>query len=93
MSCTTANYKCMTVKVNTTIKKNKFSCIMFDNVGTQDLYINGLLVKPDTYYGFNEKPGVFINTDFNVVFGTDPGKTNQVNIVETFYKQSECEQE
>ena len=91
MSCKTANYKCLTVRENTTIKKNKFSCIMFDNVGTQDLFVNGLLVKPDTSIEFNEEDHIFINTDFNVVFGTDGTKVNQVNVIETFYKDSECE--
>lgn len=83
----TANYKCLTMRDNGTIKKNEFSCIMFNNVGTQNVFVNGLLVKPDTSIEFNEDYNVFINTDFNILFDTDNSKTNQLNIVETFYKQ------
>ena len=83
----TANYKCLSMVDNGTIKKNEFACIMFHNVGTQDVYVNGLLVKPDTSLEFNEDYNIFINSDFNIVFDGDVSKKNLLNIVETFYKQ------
>ena len=77
-----ASYTTKVIKENTTIQRDNFSCIAFDNIGQSPIRVNDIAIS------FNEDPGVIINTDFLIEFTpVTPGDSQMVNCVMTFYKE------
>lgn len=86
MRTKTASYRTEQITANKTIRRDLFSCIAFQNVGTQNAYINNILILPNTSVEFNELHDTIIYTDFNITFDTDASKTNKLNCIITYYK-------
>lgn len=83
-----ASYTTKVIKENTTIQRDNFSCIAFDNIGQSPIRVNEIIVPSGASVWFNEDPGVLINTDFLVEFTpVNPGDSQLVNVVMTFYKE------
>lgn len=62
-------YRFQTVKQNTTLLHDDFSCIMFNNQGDTDAIVNNnVIIRPGEAVSFNEDPEVRIDTDFSVKF-------------------------
>lgn len=84
-----ASYASKVVTDNTTIQRDQFSCIVFDNVGDSPIKVNGIFLNAGTTAQFNEDPGTVINTDFLVEFTPlNPGDLQMVNVVMTYYKET-----
>lgn len=83
-----ASYTTRIVKENTTIQRDKFSCIAFYNIGQSPIRVNDIIIPSSAEISFNEDPGVIINTDFLIEFiPVNPGDTQLVDCVMTFYKE------
>ena len=83
-----ASYATKVITNNTTIQRDQFSCIVFDNVGDSPIKVNGIFLNAGTTAQFNEDPGTVINTDFLVEFTPlNPGDLQMVNVVMTYYKE------
>lgn len=83
-----ASYTTKVIKENTTIQRDNFSCIAFDNIGQSPIRVNDIVIPSGSAISFNEDPGVIINTDFLIEFTpVTPGDSQMVNCVMTFYKE------
>ena len=83
-----ASYATKVITTNTTIQRDQFSCIVFDNVGDSPIKVNGIFLNAGTTEQFNEDPGTVINKDFLVEFTPlNPGDLQMVNVVMTYYKE------
>lgn len=84
-----ASYATKVITTNTTIQRDQFSCIVFDNVGDSPIKVNGIFLNAGTTAQFNEDPGTVINTDFLVEFTPlNPGDLQMVNVIMTYYKET-----
>jgi len=87
-----ARYKNELVTENKIIRADGFSCISFENIGTNDVYLNETIpMYPDSGISrfFNEKPWTEIDTDFNISFDdTVENGTNQVVVIYTYYDKT-----
>lgn len=85
-----ATYKTMTIKENDIIRSDTFSCIAFQNVGTKNVYVNSILLKPNHSLSISEMCDTVIATDFNINFNEDnrgEDLENLLNVVMTYYKE------
>lgn len=83
-----ASYATKVITTNTTIQRDQFSCIVFNNVGDSPIKVNGIFLNAGTTAQFNEDPGTVINTDFLVEFTPlNPGDLQMVNVLMTYYKE------
>jgi hypothetical protein len=81
------HFKQYIITSNSQIRKTDFSCITFENLGEDDAVINNCIPLPagiGVARGFNERPDVKIDSDFNITFsGT---KTDQrILVIEAYY--------
>lgn len=83
-----ASYKSEVVTDNKVITRGVFSCAAFQNVGETVVRVNGLIIPVGGSVEFDELPNVIINTDFEVEFEPEPGKTQLLNIVLTYYQET-----
>lgn len=73
---------------NTQIRSDEFSCISFENIGTDNAKIDGIIPLENTGIAreFSEKPYVKIDVDFMITF--DNASTDkQVLVIKTVYKE------
>lgn len=83
-----ASYATKVITDNTTIQRDQYSCIVFDNVGDSPIKVNGIFINSGTTVQFNEDPGTVINTDFLIEFTPlNAGDMQMVNVVMTYYKE------
>ena len=83
-----SSYKCSVIHENSHIVADNFSCILFQNMGTAIATVNGIKIEPNTCLSLNEDPGVTINTDFLIEFFPQLGETVEMNVIQTYYKES-----
>lgn len=86
-------YRTSTFKANDTLLADYYSCVVFTNKGTVNAMINGnILLKPDESFSFNEKPYVYIETDFDIIFQdpdpNDPVQERSVTCVCSYYEKA-----
>lgn len=84
-------YRTSTFKTNGTLLADLFSCVVFTNKGTVPAVINGnILLKPDESFSFNEKPYVFIESDFDIIFDdtNDTSDVKSVTCVCSYYEKA-----
>lgn len=82
-------YRFQSVKQNSTLLHDDFSCIMFNNQGDTDAVINNnVIIRPGEAVSFNEDPDVRIDTDFSVKFLPGQSTTDpNVCITCSYYEQ------
>lgn len=84
-------YRTATFDTNNTLLADFFSCVVFTNKGTVPAVINGnILLKPDESFAFNEKPYVYIESAFDIIFydTNDPDDVKSVTCVCSYYEKS-----
>ncbi len=76
-------YRTASYNANATMLADAFSCVVFTNKGTVPALINGnILLKKDESFSFNERPYVYIESDFEIIFqDPDPDDTDQIRSV------------
>lgn len=86
-------YRTSSYNENQTLLADFFSCVVFTNKGTVPAMINGnILLKPNESFSFNEKPYVYIETDFDIIFQdpdpNDPVQEKSISCVCSYYEKA-----
>jgi len=82
-------YRSYVVRENDYIRRNGFSCILFENRGNVPVLIdNAIELKPKSQeiLEFNERPNTIIEHEFEIKFEND-GANKQVLVIEAYYEE------
>lgn len=83
-------YEPQIIRNNDYVRKNGFSCILFDNTGEVPAWLEkSIELKPysEDIFELNERPDIVIDQDFEITFDSQTEGVKSILVIKAYYEE------